>query len=209
MKKLIYLTIALSIAFTSYGQYDPEALAILDAMSAKYKKIGAYQADFTYKMVNENVGINEESQGTITIKNNKYLLKIAGQEIYNNGTETYSYSEEMGEVTISTYDPEEQEITLGNIYDLYKSGFKYILMAKNASGDNIVELDPIDKGKSYHKIRLVISSNNELKQFTIFEKSGNQYVYSVDTFTPKSNISDDYFTFNTNKHPDVEVIDFR
>ena len=209
MKKLFYLSFVLIFIFSAQAQYDPDALAVLDAMSAKYKKMGAYEASFTYEMVNENVGINEESKGTITIKGNKYLLKIAGQEIYNNGTDTYSYSSDMEEVTINSYNPEEEEITLSNIYDLYKSGFKYILMAKNANGDNIVELDPIDKGKSYHKIRLVIGKTDELKSFTIFEKSGNQYVYSINSFAQKSSISDSFFTFDTSKHPDVEIIDFR
>lgn len=209
MKKLIYLTIALLIGSSAHAQYDPDALVILDAMSSKYKQMGAYEAAFTQEMVNESAGVAEKIQGEITVKNEMYFLKIAGQEIYNNGTDLYSYSEELSEVTVSKYEPEEEEISISNIYDLYKEGFKYVLMAQTQNGDRIVELDPEDKNKSYFKIRLVIDQNNSLKKFTVFDKSGSQYIYSINSFTEKSNLSDSYFTFDTSKYPKVEVIDFR
>jgi len=209
MKNLIYLVTSLLITFSSYAQYDPDALAVLDAMSNKYKSIDAYEASFSQEMVNESAGVDETISGTITVKGNKYLLKVAGQEIYNNGTDVYSYSEELSEVNISTYSPEDEEITLGNIYDLYKDGFKYVLMSQNQAGERTIELNPEDKNKSYFKIRLVIDKSNSLKEFTVFEKSGNKYIYTIKSFTEKKGISDDFFTFDTSKHPNVEVIDFR
>ena len=106
------------------------------------------------------------------------------------------------------FDPEEQEITLGNIYDLYKEGYKYVLMSTQGNGDRIIELSPEKNDKSYHKIRLVIDKNDDLKKFTVFEKTGNQYIYDIKNFKSVA-LSDAYFTFDTSKYPDVEVIDFR
>lgn len=209
MNKIIYLVATICLAFNASAQYDPDARDVLDAMSEKYKNIGTYEADFTQELVNESANINDKISGSITVKDDKYQLKVAGQEIYNNGTDVYSYSEELGEVTISTYQPEDEEITLGNIYDLYKDGFKYVLMAKNQNGNRIVELDPESKDKSYFKIRLVIDQNDDLKSFTVFERSGNKYIYTIDSFKEVSEIPDSQFTFNTKKYPDVEVIDFR
>ncbi|WP_421876158.1 LolA family protein [Marinoscillum sp.] len=208
MKKVIFAAATILIAFSSYSQYDPEALAVLDAMSAKYKKIDAFEANFTQQMINESAGIDESIKGEISVKGDMYVLKVAGQEIYNNGVDVYSYSEELQEVTVSTFDAEEQEITLGNIYDLYKEGYKYVLMSTQSNGDRIVELDPESKDKSYHKIRLVIDKNDDLKKFTVFERSGNKYVYDIKNFKEVS-LADSYFTFDTKKYPNVEVIDFR
>lgn len=208
MNKVIFLFAAIITTLTSYGQYDPEALTVLDAMSEKYKKIGAFEADFTQQMINESADIDESIAGEIAVKGDMYVLKVAGQEIYNNGADVYSYSEELKEVTVSTFDPEEQEITLGNIYDLYKEGYKYVLMSTQSNGDRIVELDPESKDKSYYKIRLVIDKNDDLKKFTVFERSGNKYIYEIKNFK-SADFADSYFTFDTKKYPKVEVIDFR
>ena len=159
-------------------------------------------------MINESANIDESIKGEIAVKGDMYVLKVAGQEIYNNGTDVYTYSADLQEVTVSTFDPEEQEITLGNIYDLYKEGYKYVLMSTQGNGDRIVELSPEKNDKSYHKIRLVIDKNDDLKKFTVFEKTGNQYIYDIKNFKAVP-LADSYFTFDTSKYPDVEVIDFR
>ncbi|MFY0605150.1 MAG: outer membrane lipoprotein carrier protein LolA [Cyclobacteriaceae bacterium] len=209
MKKYIYTLLTICVGFSASAQYDPDALEVLNAMSSKYKEMGPYGADFTQELVNESAGINDKITGSIVVSEDKYVLKVAGQEIYNNGTDVYSYSEEISEVTISTYEPEEQEISVSNIYDLYKDGFKYILMATNQKGDRMVELDPESKDKSYFKIKLVIDKNDALKKFTVMERSGNQYIYSINSLEKKPDLTSDYFTFDESKYPDVEVIDFR
>lgn len=208
MKKVIFVFAATITALSTFAQYDSEALAVLNAMSNKYKKIGSFEAEFVQHMSNEGAGIDESIEGQITVKGDMYLLKVAGQEIYNNGTDVYSYSKEIQEVTIDTFNPDEQEITLGNIYDLYKEGFKYILISTESNGNRIVELDPETNNKSYFKIRLVIDKNDNLKTFTVFEKGGTKYLYDIKNFKEVT-LNDSYFTFDTSKHPDVEVIDFR
>lgn len=208
MKKVIFVFAAIITALTTFAQYDPEALSVLNAMSTKYKQIGSFEAVFAQQMINESADIDESIKGEIIVKGDMYVLKVAGQEIYNNGTDVYSYSKEIQEVTIDTFYPDEQEITLGNIYDLYKEGFKYVLMATQANGDRIVELDPETNDKSYFKIRLVIDKNDDLKKFSVFEKGGTQYIYDIKDFKEVT-LNDSFFTFDTSKHPDVEVIDFR
>ena len=210
MKKIPYLLIAaFCVTFSVQAQYDPDALKILDAMSEKYKQIDAFTANFTQTMTNESADLNETISGEITVKDEMYVLKVAGQEIYNNGEDIYSYNPELEEVTVDTYHPEDQEITLSNIYDLYKDGFKYALLSTNKAGEQTIELDPESKNKSYFKIRMVIDQRNDLKTFTVYERSGNQYHYTIKNFTEKPDVNDQYFTFNPADYPSVEVIDFR
>ncbi|WP_420577631.1 LolA family protein [Ekhidna sp.] len=208
MKKLIIASLSLAILFQVHAQYDPEALAVLDAMSNKYKQIDAFKASFSQKLTNESAGLDETISGDIAVKGDMYVLEVAGQKIFNDGTDIYTYNKEINEVTISPYDPEESEITLSNIYDIYKSGFKYVLAEKQANGDRVVELDPESRDKSYFKIKMTINSKDELKSFTVFERTGNKYLYSINSFTPTS-LSDSYFSFDVSKYPNVEVIDFR
>lgn len=209
MRNLILTILSLAIGINTYAQYDEDALKVLNAMSAKYKIINAYSAEFVQKMENKDVGINESFEGTIIVKGDKYIIKASGQEIYNNGTDVWSYNPEIKEVTVSTYEPEDQEISMGNIYDLYREGFKYNLVKTNNAGERFIELDPEDKTKSYFKIKMKINASDELKEFTVMDKTGNIYTYEIKSFVEKPNMKDDAFTFNPEKNKDVEVIDFR
>jgi outer membrane lipoprotein carrier protein len=209
MKKILYALIGLTISLSASAQYDSDALTALNAMSAKYKKTNAFTADFEQKLENKDMGLNEKFVGNITVKGDKYLIKSSGQEIYNDGTDLWNYNPEFGEVTVSPYDPEEQEISMGNIYDLYKDGFKYNLVKTNNKGDRFIELDPEDKNKTYFKIKMTISANDELKDFTVLDKSGNTYIYTISNFKPMPNLKDSQFIFDVEANPNVEVIDFR
>ncbi|MEO9871598.1 LolA family protein [Ekhidna sp.] len=208
MKKLIIASLSLFLLINVNAQYDPSALAVLDAMSSKYKNVEAFKASFSQQLTNESAGLDETISGNIAVKGDMYVLDVAGQRIFNDGTDMYNYNPEIREVTISSYDPEDSEITIGNIYEIYKNGFKYALSETNASGDRLIELDPESRDKSYFKIRMTINAQDELKSFTVFERTGNKYVYSINAFTP-SDLNDSYFTFDVAKYPNVEVIDFR
>ncbi len=209
MKHIVLFAVAVMINFNVFGQYDPEALDILNAMSAKYKSMEAFSAEFTQEMINESVGLSEKLKGEIIVKDNMYYLKIADQEVFNNGEDMWNYNKDIKEVTITPYDPNEQEISLNNIFDIYQEGFKYVLMGFTEDGARIIDLDPESRDKSYYKIRMIINSQDELQKFTVFERKGNQYVYTIEKFERLNNVPNSRFTFNLSKNPNVEVIDFR
>lgn len=208
LRKLLIAVISIIFVYQANAQYDSEAKKVLDAMSGKYKKIPSFEASFTQELTNKSAKINEKVSGKIKVKGDKYALEVAGQNILNDGKIVTSYNAEINEVSISNYEKDESEITLSNVFDIYQKGFKYILLSTLNNGVKVVELNPEDRNKPYHKIRMYISSKNELKSFMIFEKSGNQYTYTVNSFK-KATISDSYFSFNKSKFPDAEVLDFR
>jgi outer membrane lipoprotein carrier protein len=209
MIKQFLFALTLTVSQLAFGQFDPEAKEVLDRMSSKYRKVPAFSAGFEQTLVNETAGIDETMSGAIMVKGEKYVLDIAGQKIFNNGTDVWSYNEEFGEVTVSPYEEEEQEISLNNIWDIYQEGFKYILLASNDNGNQVIDLDPVNRDKSYFKIRMMIGQDFSLNSFIVFENGGNRYQYTIKDFKEKADLSDDAFTFNTTDYPGVEVIDFR
>lgn len=118
MKKLSLGLIAFIVTFNSSAQFDPEAGLILESVSKKYKSKSAFMSTFQQNLINEVSIIDESISGTVYVKGAKYKLEIAGQIIFNDGQDLWSYSEEIMEVTVSTYDKEEQDISLTNIWDL-------------------------------------------------------------------------------------------
>ena len=208
MQRLTISLLSLVLLLQVSAQYDPQALQVLDAMSSKYRSVEAFKAEFSQRLTNESAGLDETISGQITVKGAMYVLDVAGQRIFNNGTDVFNYNPEIKEVSISPYDPEESEINVANVYDLYKKGFKYVLAETTADGNRIIELDPESRDKSYFKIKMAINAKDELQSFVVFERTGNKYTYSIDAFTPVD-LPDNHFTFDVSKYPNVEVIDFR
>ncbi|MGB3180125.1 MAG: outer membrane lipoprotein carrier protein LolA [Cyclobacteriaceae bacterium] len=212
MKRLVGILILLfGFQIAALAQHDEKARVILDKMSASYQDIPSYKADFSYILTNENEGLNEEFEGKIAVKDNKYRLKMEGQEIINNGETMWTYLEDANEVNIDFYDPEEGDMSPSKIYSAYKEGFKYLFLDNESNVEvNVVDLVPDDKNSQYFKVRLLISkADNTLKGWKIFDKAGNVIHYDIRNFDPKANLNDNYFVFNEDDYDGVEVIDLR
>lgn len=196
-----------------FAQYDPKALEILEAMSNKYKNLTAFAANLTSSLTNETDGIKEEFKGKITVKGDKFKLEIEDQEIINNGTTVWTYLPSAKEVNIDNVDPDTDEMNPSRFYIMYKKGYKYLYLEDQTDGGvlcEVVDLVPEKKDAQYFKIRMNISKKDKsIQSWTMFDKSGNRYKYSISKFQPNVNVDDSFFTFDPKKYPGVEVIDLR
>jgi len=196
------------------AQYDPKALEILDAMSKKYRTIPSYEANFSCLLTNDVEKINEEFKGKVTVKGDKFRMAIPEQEVINNGTTLWTYLPEAKEVNIDNYDPtSSDEVNPSKIYDIYKKGFKDVYLEDKTEGGvlcEVVDLVPEKKDAQYFKIRMNIAKKDKsIQSWTMFDKGGNKYKYSITKFVPNANVADNFFTFDVKKYPGVEVIDLR
>lgn len=213
MKKLLLVILPLFLALAAAAQYDPQALATLDAMSKKYKAFTSFEANITTTMTNEDEGVKEEFKGKITVKGDKYKLVMSKQETINNGTTQWTYIPDAKEVTIDNYDAGSDEINPSKIYELYKKGFKYLHNGERTEGGVVVEeidLVPEKKDAQFFKIRMIINKKDRtIQSWTMMDRSLNRYKYTISKFTPNITVADSFFSFDTKKHPDVAVIDLR
>lgn len=214
MKKIFFLIVTLIGAnFSVTHAQDARASAILDAMSKKYKAMPSFQAAFTY--TTEGAGVKESMKGDVTVKGTKYRLKLAGQEVFNNGQTVSTYIKETNEVNITNYDPNDGggNIDPTKIYTIYKKGYKYLFIEEQKEGAKVyevVELTPENKAAQVKNVRITVDKKDRsVKAWKITDKSGKKTTFKVDKFTPNSNIPDSFFTFDKSKYPGVEVIDLR
>jgi len=212
MKKLFFAALLL-IAGSAHAQYDPKALEILEAMSKKYKAITAFEANLTSGLSNESEGVSEEFKGKITVKGDKFKLVLDDQEVINNGTTVWTYLPSAKEVNIDNFDPGSDEVNPTKIFDMYKKGFKYLYLADKTEGGVVceeVDLVPEKKDAQYFKIKMMISKKDKsIQSWTMFDRSGNRYKYTITKFVPNVKVDDSFFTFDVKKYPGVEVIDLR
>jgi outer membrane lipoprotein-sorting protein len=213
MKKFFPTVLLALIVQFSFAQYDARALEILEAMSKKYKAFTSFEANITSSMTNETEGIKEEFKGKITVKGDKFRLAMEDQEIINNGTTVWTYLPAAKEVNIDNYDPESDEINPSKIYELYKKGFKYLYIEDVTEGGvlcEVVDLVPEKKDAQYFKIRMNIGKKDRsIQSWTMFDRSGNRYKYTITKFVPNVTVADAFFTFDPKKYPGVEIIDLR
>ena len=207
MKHFYFFCLFMVLPFFLSSQDDNKAVELLDKMSDNYKKMKGFTSSFTYSMNNLNEDIQDSFEGKISVRNEKYILFIEGQKIINDSKTVWTYIEELNEVTISEFDPSEQEISLNNIFEIYKEGFtyKYLGIKEDFS---MVEIYPEDEDKSYYKILFKINSYNLLESFTVYDNSNSLYIYSINDFVEEE-LDTTLFTFDVENYPDIEVIDFR
>lgn len=213
MKKSFFSIILIAVANSLLAQYDPKALEILEAMSDKYKNLSSFEANLTSLLTNETDGINEEIKGKITVKGDKFRLVLDDQEIINNGNTVWTYLPSAKEVNIDNVDPDTEEMNPSKFYVMYKKGYKYLYLEDQVDGGvlcEVVDLVPEKKDAQYFKIRMNINKKDKsIQSWTMFDKSGNRYKYSISKFQPNVKVDDTFFAFDPKKYPGVEVIDLR
>jgi len=214
MRKLVFAAFLMVLGTQAFSQYDPKALEILDAMSKKYKAIPAFEANIAYTLTNEVEKINEEFKGKITVKGDKYRLALPEQEVINNGTTVWTYLPEAKEVNIDNFDgSSDDEVNPSKIFDVYKKNFKYLYLADKTEGGIVyeeIDLVPEKKDAKFFKIKMMIAKKDKsLSSFTMFDKSGNRFKYTISKFNPSVKVDDAFFAFDPKKYPGVEIVDLR
>jgi len=216
MRNLFLSGILIFIGLSAQAQAnakDPKAEAILNAMSERYKKLTAFRAEFACNMKSTQEKLDETFTGKITVKGDKFRLKLPEQEIFNNKTTVWTYIEDDKEVTITDNDPNSGDINPAEVYNMYKKGFKYNWFGEKKEGTEIfdeVDLTPDDKNVNYFKIRLLINRRTrELKSWQIFEKNGRRFLYAIMKFESNVAVTDAFFNFDKAQHPKVQEVDLR
>jgi len=213
MKKLVFAVVSLFFIKSASAQYDPKALEVLDAMSKKYKSISTFEATLKSTLENESSGVKDDFNGKITVKGEKYRLELPEQHVYNNGKTVWTYLPEQKEVNIDNFDPKSEELNPSKIFDMYKKGFKYLLLGDKNEGGVLcdeVDLVPEKKNSQYFKIKMLISKRDKnVVSWVMFDRGGNRFKYTISKFTPNVKVDDSFFAFDIKKFPGVTENDLR
>lgn len=218
MKKILSLSVLLMMVFLTahaqvpkgMGNSDPDAKKILDAVSAKFKSFKSVQSNFTLKIENASNKLIDSKTGTVYMKGTKYRIKVAGQDIFCDGSNVWTVDPASKEITLTKLDPSNNAITPQKLFtNFYDKDFLYKLNS-DAKGIQEIELTPIDKSKLFHKVIVYINKATQTISSTkVFEKAGNRYTYNVSSMNTKSVIPDATFVFNQKNYPGMELVDLR
>lgn len=208
---LSFLCLLLSVPACFAQGSDPAAKKILDQASAKIKSYKSIQAVFTLQVQDAQGTSEGTKKGTVNMKGNKYVVLITGQEIYCDGKTIWTYDKSANEVTITKVDPSSNTLTPQRLFtNFYDKDFLYKMNGEQKQGTKTVveiEMTPIDKTQNFHKVYLYVDKKSNLvTSGKMLDKSGNRYIYTINSLNGAANLSDASFIFDKSKHPGVEEV---
>ena len=210
MKNLLLLTALSLLSFSSFAQGDAKAKAVLSKVTKNLKSMKSMKASFKISIKDSKGKSQGTKSGKVMVKGDKYVVKISGQEIYNDAKSIWTYLKESNEVQVTDFEDNDEAFSPSKLFtNFYDKEYAYkYLFAKN--GLTYIGLVPLKKSVQYEKIILRVSNKtNLISGGKVYDKNGNIYSYSVYNYVKNPTISDKSFVFNKSKYPKVEVIDLR
>ena len=211
MKKSIFITIACFLSIVCQAQNS--AKDILDKTAETFSKNWGIKTDFSIQISNQGKQM-EKTDGTISIKKDKFVLETLGGATWINGETQWTYVFATEEVNISN--PTQEELQTINPYLLlntYKNGYTYktgktstyknkpvfeVILTPQKKSDDIQSVTLYIQKQTYNPLYIEISGKNK----NITKVIINNYKFNQD-------FPDSMFLFDKRKYPDAEEIDLR
>lgn len=216
MRKLFFILFFLSllsfgtyaqITHASQGRLDENATEVLKKAAARFDKNVSFTVTMTVLDSKKQEKARQSAQ--VRYSKGKYRLTLPDQELICDGTTVWHWNKSAKEVTINNMvDDDIDLLNPGRLLAGYGKSFKAKYIRTDDDGTAIVDLQPRST-RSYHKIRLFIKEEDGLlRRMEVHKYDSGRENYDITDFKRASNAASQ-FTFDTAKHPDVEVIDMR
>lgn len=212
MRKTFLFIISLIIAIGSFAQKDKKATEILDRVIAKTESYKTMEVEFTLAMDNVEADIHDSKNGILLVMGDKYKLTLSEQIVISDGKTMWTLLMENQEVMINDVEENEESITPTNLLNSYGDNYKSVYLREDVikgKSVDLIELTPL-KGRTYTKIEVAIEKGlDQIYSFSMFDKNGSTYSYTIKKYTLNKKIGEFEFVFNEANYPNFEIVDMR
>ena len=205
-KSLSILALLLCIAVQAQ-----DAMKVLDITAERIRQAGNIEIQYRASVFSGSTE-RASATGTMWLRESKMKLEAEGITTWYDGKTRWCYVPSSNEVSID--EPSKKEMAAMNPYTfmgLYKKGFKMKVKETVLRGEAVYEVylkaryAKMDVEEVYIDIR---KSDYRPLCIRVREKDDWQRVSILD-FKGNQNLSDEFFTFDSNEHPDVLINDIR
>ena len=209
MKKIILLFTLFSLNLV-HSQNDIRAEKLLNSVSEKIDSSETFKINFTYTLENLIEDISQDSDGSIVIKDDNYLLEFMGIKQLCDSKKVYSIVPENEEIIISNIDEDESEtIKPSKLLKFYREGYlilwdkKELILEKEIQ---FVKLIPINSNSDIDYLQLGIDiSNNDIVKLIEIGKNKTKTILSVNQLQYDIEIDLNFFVFSEEDYPDYYI----
>ena len=202
-KKLASLFSLMLISLITVQAQDAKTL--LNEVSTKVKSYDNILINFNYTLNNAKEQVKQDTRGNITLKGEHYFLNMLGVTRISNGKKIYTIVPEDEEVTISSYNAEENKgISPSKMLTFYEQGYLYRMEAlQYIKGRKIqfIKLIPKNSNAEIKDILLGIDmQSKQVYQLIQTDSSGTSYTITIHSFKTNQVISKNLFVFDEAKY---------
>lgn len=196
-----------------YSQNDSRAISLLNKVSEKIDSSVSFKINFTYTLENISEEINQNSDGSIIIKEDNYLLDFMGIKQLSDANKIYSIVPENEEIIISNIeDDDNNTIKPSKLLVFYRDGYLILWDKKEIIDDNVIQfvkLIPIDSVSDIDYLLLGIdTTTNDIKKLIEIGKNQTKTILSVKSIEYDILIEDELFVFNKDDYPTYYIESF-
>ena len=209
MKKIILLFTLFSLNLV-HSQNDIRAEKLLNSVSEKIDSSETFKINFTYTLENLIENINQDSDGSIVIKDDNYLLEFMGIKQLCDSKKVYSIVPENEEIIISNIDEDESEtIKPSKLLKFYREGYLILWDKKELIHEKeiqFVKLIPINSNSDIDYLQLGIDiSNNDIVKLIEIGKNKTKTILTVNQLQYDIEIDLNFFVFSEEDYPDYYI----
>ena len=203
-RKLIVGLVLLLAAQAVSAQNNAEAIIHLMVNQMKSHK----NVEMTYKYQVTSEGLTTDAQqGKAWLQGNAYKVEMVEQEIVSDGKTIWTYLVEDEEVMVSNATEGTDNTPLKLLTSLDES-YAATLTGMDPQGNATIELaNP--KGQ-YKRVTLKANASKlAINSLDVYLDDGTKLIVNIEEMKFDQELGDKFFTFDTKKHPKVDVIDMR
>ncbi len=202
--------------FTSKGDSDPAAKALINRVKKNYQGYKTFEATFTLDIELAEQA-KQTQKGKIAQQGEQYYLDMGFQQVICDGKAIWMVLPKNKEVQVNNLpakDDQESILTPQALFRFYeRGGFIYAIVNEYTDKGKAfqeVEFKPTDRNSEYAKIRMTVEKKTAaVASIKAFSKDGSRYTFNITKLTPNKTFEAGYFAFNKAKYPGYHVEDLR
>jgi len=209
MKKIILLFTLFSLNLV-HSQNDIRAEKLLNSVSEKIDSSETFKINFTYTLENLIEDINQDSDGSIVIKDDNYLLEFMGIKQLCDSKKVYSIVPENEEIIITDIEEDESEtIKPSKLLKFYREGYLILWDKKEIYFEKeiqFVKLIPINSESDIDYLQLGIDlKSNDIVKLIEIGKNNTKTILTVNNLEYNTDIDLNLFVFKEEDYPDYYI----
>ena len=180
--------------------------AIIRVLVDKIKSHKNVEMAFSYQ-IGSDKKLSESLKGHAWLQGEAYKTEMVDQQTISDGKTIWLYLIDDEEVMVSNASEGTDNTPLKLLTSLNNS---YVATLTNIDTQGVASIELANPKGQYKRVTLKINAKKtELKSVDIYMEDGNKISITVEEMKFDQKLDDNFFTFDTKKHPKVDVIDMR
>ena len=162
---------------------------------------------FNYQISQDGKNSGKSEKGHAWLQGEAYKVEMADQQTISDGKTIWTYFVDADEVMVSNANEGADNTPLKLLTSLDEN---YVATLTNIDPNGLATIELANPQGQYQRVTLKINvAKAEIKSADIYVDDGSKVVVTVEQMKFDQELGDKFFTFDTQKYPNVDVIDMR